>query len=451
QAALDDALCTDFTVNTSAGTVRTAPSVDASQVINLPFGTTVCVTGVVPFLENDWFIVRVPNTEDEIVQAFMAQSVLNSTDEILPTPTPSPVGSTSQVTTDNAGVAVAQPTVCPAGASAEDCAAVQTEDLQIVGDIQSIDLPLINTSTNDNIILQSPQGNATFRFFYPEDWASNGNDVLVLNFDYFELNRGTDSSLVDPISLLDITVNDQLVQSLALDLDNVGQNTLTIPLPAAQMQDREQRSHSIGFTLTALDHCREDLTARVEFDTSSSFVSLRYNELEPTLNLAEYPRPFYEQHASGTEIVYVVIPDTPSSEELTAAGRIVAGLGSIAEQLIVRTTTVSQLSDIEYVTNNLILIGLAGNHALIDSLYAQNALPTSIDDEGNIIRNDAPVLEEDGVVQIIQHPIDPRFAILSVTGQTPVAIAKAGQLLAGNPPLIGLGGDVAIVSGISDA
>ncbi|MEO0596844.1 MAG: hypothetical protein AAF126_12085 [Chloroflexota bacterium] len=219
QAALDDALCTDFTVNTSAGTVRTAPSVDASQVINLPFGTTVCVTGVVPFLENDWFIVRVPNTEDEIVQAFMAQSVLNSTDEVLPTPTPSPVGnSTNQITTDSAGVAVAQPTVCPAGASAEDCAAVQVETREVIGAIQSSDLPLLNTSTNDNIILQSPQANATFRFLYPEDWASNGNDVLILNFDYFELNRGADTSQIDPISLLDITVNGELVLRSRLTL-----------------------------------------------------------------------------------------------------------------------------------------------------------------------------------------------------------------------------------------
>ncbi|MGB7337623.1 MAG: cellulose biosynthesis cyclic di-GMP-binding regulatory protein BcsB [Phototrophicaceae bacterium] len=426
--------CYEYAVTVSSANIRENPSVEAPIITGVQEDALICVLGVVPYLERDWFIVDVNRGEGEQQIGFMAQNTVSAVDEVLPSPTPSPVAGAANNTT-SAVELVTTPSVC----NGIDCV-----EAVALGDPQSVDLTLTQLTRNQ-LELSSPQSSVNFRFVLPSDWSIQDGNRINLAFDYVELGNTFDIARA-PSSQLDVRLNDELLSSYALDRDNTGAvQSIDVVLPADVLADEADRSHNLELVLTALDHCDANLNALLIVDKDASFMHVEYVELEPVLDLSLYPRPFFEVHPNG-EIVYVVLPDEATASELTSASRVVAGLGSIAGRLDVRTRTVSSLSVAEYSSNNLILVGFPERHSLIASLYERQQLPTSwTSDAGFLDQANEVIAESDGILQVMEHPDDARFAILVVTGASDAAILKAGQALGGSPTGIGLQGSVAIV------
>jgi hypothetical protein len=430
------AACTEYRVIENLAIVRERPSTDAPQATALNLGSIVCVTGVVPFLENEWFIVQLTGSNSQQTTGFMSQSLLTPVNAALPSPTPSPLPS------GNDGLTLLEtPSVCPTDVNnSEQCVPVVAAS---AGN-QAINLPLTQF-LSPQIELNSPQSTTSFRLELPQDWAIQGNNTLNLSFVYSE--AGDDTGIdVKPVTRLDIRIDNELIESIALSNSDLGVQTLQVPLPSDLLADTTNRSHLLEIELTALDHCEDELVSRVLIDGDASVIHLEYQETAPIIDLAAYPRPFYEYHPNP-EIVYVVLPNNPSAVALTSAARIVAGLGAVATGLNVETITISEMSDATYRANNLILVGQPSEHSLIADYYARALLPTSLGADNLISTTDGQAIAtDDGILQIIPHPEDSRFAILIVTGQSDTALLKAGQALGGRPTVISLQNNLTIVS-----
>ncbi|MGB7342231.1 MAG: cellulose biosynthesis cyclic di-GMP-binding regulatory protein BcsB [Phototrophicaceae bacterium] len=426
--------CYEYAVTVSSANIRENPSVESAIITGVQEDALICVLGVVPYLEREWFIVDVNRGEGEQQIGFMAQNTVSAVGEVLPSPTPSPVGG---LTTDaNSAELVTTPSVCN-GADCVEAVAVAA------GDLQAVDLTFTQLTRSD-LELISPQSSVNFRFVLPSDWSIQDGNRINLVFDYVELGNALDIARA-PSSQLDVRLDNQLLSSYILDRDNQGIQNIEVALPADVLADEADRSHNLELVLTALDHCDANLSSRLTVDKDASFMHLEYVELEPVLDLSVYPRPFFEVHPND-EVVYVVLPDEATASELTSAGRVVAGLGSTAGRLDVRTRTVSSLSAAEYSSNNLILVGFPETHDIIETLYANAQLPTSWTTiTGFLDQANEAIAESDGILQVMQHPDDARFAILVVTGASDAAILKAGQALGGSPTAIGLQGAVTIV------
>jgi len=308
----------------------------------------------------------------------------------------------------------------------------------------------LTTFVANNIDLTSPRSAAQFRFPVPGDWHLDGNNVLYLNLEYTE----NLSPLVDPlhplVSILNVRLDDALISSTTLTAANVGLQTLVIPLPASLLVTPDRAtSHRIDITFMADDFCESNSLARAFIRSDLSYFHFEYHKYSPSLDLARYPEPFY-YGAIGAEpeSVWLVLPDEPSQADLESAAGIAAGLGQLAfGELRIRSTRVSELTDQIRQDNNLLLIGEIGKHALIDELYAADALPTEL--SGDVVRvNGQEVGESIGLVQLIASPDNPMRAIGVVTGRNEEAVRKAAQALSGPPSVLGLGGSLALVSDV---
>ncbi|MFC1959483.1 cellulose biosynthesis cyclic di-GMP-binding regulatory protein BcsB [Chloroflexota bacterium] len=301
----------------------------------------------------------------------------------------------------------------------------------------------------DNMILISPQGSTRFRVTLPTDWQPDGRNILYLNTEYFETGNRTTIDGVETflISQLNISLDGDLISSVRFTEENVGQQTLAIPLPVELINNPDDRNHTFELSMLAEDHCLADTESRIFIRSDQSYIHFEYFEYLPVLDLALYPQPFYtEDLGPERESVVLVLPSDPSANDLEAAAGISAGLGNLTfGDLAVRTVTDNNLTEVDRQSNNLILIGESGSNALIEALYGADVLLTKRDADGEITFNGQSV-GDDGVVQLIAHPENRMKAIGVITGQSPEALRKAAQAVSGPPSIMGLGGPLALIS-----
>jgi hypothetical protein len=490
--------CTYYVVNVDNAVVRGNPSTSSTPLATLRRSTPVCVRGVVPFLENEWFIVDLNPNGSTPSQGFMAQTLLIPMTAPTPTTNPQaqqgqpavvtatgtpgtsvPVGVSGTVNaqltntpnfapqpsatlpicapgTGNAGntsFATPDPNVpliintCVTATPTSLASAVPTQPASEAVLAQDVVLTRMRIRNQE---LRSPQGAASFPLRIPSDWQPVGSNILYLNMEYFETtNPLADQDVADPQTLLNIRLDGQLVTTVTLDRDNIGAQTLQVPLPTSILDNPNRTVHSIELELDARDHCRNRMDSRVFVRADQSFMHFEYREYLPFLDLAQYPRPFYNnrQFVGETETVWIVLPNEPTDAEYQTFASIAAGLGNLtADALNIRVTTVNQLTDADRQGNNLILIGTPRDNPLIQSLYDSNLLQTQISADGTFTFNNNEIAPDHGVIQLIPHPENPKRAVMVITGETSQGLDKAGQALAGPPSIIGIGGSLAIVT-----
>lgn len=136
---------------------------------------------------------------------------------------------------------------------------------------------------------------------------------------------------------------------------------------------------------------------------------------EPDLSL--FPVPFFERKFEPN-ILYFVLPDSPTSNDMTVAATISAGLGRYsAGEIELRSVTASELTNEILDNYNLIAIGLPGANSLLSQL------PLPLPPE------QADVADNDGILEEIVSPWNPRRMILVVMGKTYEGLFKAGAAL----------------------
>jgi len=154
-------------------------------------------------------------------------------------------------------------------------------------------------------------------------------------------------------------------------------------------------------------------------------------------DLALYPVPFFERPLEYPS-VYFVLPDNPSTTDLSAAATIAAGLGKFSNGEIRLASALDTQVPVDIRDNHhLIVIGRKGTNRFLDQLD----LPLRLDD---------PALAEDqGVVQELVSPWNPTRMILVVTGHSDDGLSKASQALNREAHLLSMQGAVAIVQSVS--
>lgn len=428
------------------GNIRRCPTTTCAIIGTLPQNAPVCVLG--PAEQAGWFVVDLNPADPNDAPGYIIDDIVRlegelsqiSTPVILPTATPVPT----------------QP-VCEPGSTAADCvtatptpALTPLPVLEAAGPLLAQEVSLARLRV-PNLELVSPVGFTQFRFYVPNDWVPDGNNVLYLDLDYFETAGTliTDFGRLDLVSTLDIYLDDQLVAAVSLDQKTLGRQTLAIPLPITVLSDPIRRSHVVQIRFRAEDHCLNNAIAQVFIRSEQSYFHFEFREARPVLDLAVYPRPIYNQRFPGEiESATIVLPAAPTAVDYEVAIALAAGLGAQSyNSLRLDVATADQLTEQDRLSRNLLLVGQIGTNSLIDRYYAEGRFPTVRGAEGQIALNDDPIAADEGIVQVIANPENAKLAIIAVTGQSPEALRKAGQALAGPPSLMGIGGPVAIITG----
>jgi len=303
-----------------------------------------------------------------------------------------------------------------------------------------------------NVELTTPQGTARFSFRVPDNWLTNGQNVLnlALEFNVVSLLPTTPEPgttlTARPDATLRVRLDGVLVSTIRLPVNEPGRRLVSINLPAEIMANPTNRFHNVQLDLEGRDQCLQSLESVVRVNAADSTLRFEYQLIPPALDLAQFPRPFYNTPIGGqVESVLLVLPEAYTDQDLQAAAAVAAGLGQLSRNnLALRATTADALTDADRAAA-LILIGQLGKHSLIDAYYSENRWPTRIEG-GRLIVGRTQIDTDNGVLQIIANPRNPQTAILAVTGQSAEAVAKAVQVLTGSPSLLGLGGSVALVS-----
>ncbi len=214
--------------------------------------------------------------------------------------------------------------------------------------------------------------------------------------------------LLPEASDLTIVLNNEPAASVILSPENAVSTTIPIELPLSGFQPGKntltfrlnQRLRSKG--------CGDVGDARLWTKIhSDSTLKLETVDTPIPADLGQYPRPFTSLTAlADTPQVLFVLPDAPSSTELTAAAAIAAALGQTAawKQPPLQAVTVSQLAEADTANNHLLAIGSADRNPL-----AKNAAP--------------------GITETAS-PYNSNRLLLVVSGATDAALRQAGNMLA---------------------
>jgi hypothetical protein len=462
--------CTNYRVIGGVTNIHPEPSSISAPLDSVGSSDTLCVLGLETAADsNNWYRINLaPNaTEPEIgyVLASLLEPVesgdATSVAQVETSPTATLGGTMVDVSPTVAPTAtpdgelplVAQ--ICPVGATPLDPNACVTAtptpipgvpELSGNGLLLARDIPLSSLFI-PNLELLSPESSIDFFFRLPQDWLPGTPTSLFLSIDYSESVTARDGETATGLSSrFDVRVDDILVSTINMTAANTGTQLLEIPIPDALMTASNTNFHTVEFTLSARDFCRVSAETRVNINTVESYLRFTYQEALPTLDLAFYPMPFFNNPIGNeTESVIFVLPQNPSDGALEAVASIAAGLGKLTgDELGMRFVFDNELTPEEWQTSNLILIGEVSAHHQISDLYRRNMMPTTWDGS-NLLADGQPLESDDGVMHLIANPDSAARAILVVTGQSDTAVAHAGQALGGKPSILGITGNTGIV------
>jgi hypothetical protein len=237
-------------------------------------------------------------------------------------------------------------------------------------DAESLRFTLADLGEKD-IVVNTIFDQATVHFLLPEGKRIDGG-VLKLHLAHGEQLRPDRSDVT-------IALNDEPAINLPLMTDNLS-TTLEIPLPIAalrpgnnQLQFRfNQRLQATGCS----DLGDNNLWTQIFADTT---IELDGTDVPLSLDLARYPEPFTTLSTlAGSPHISIVLPERPTSTELTAAAQIAAALGQAAQwqDPPIRAATIDRLDEAR-ANDHLIVIDTAWRNPLAQQALAGVTLQTS--------------------------------------------------------------------------
>ncbi len=162
-------------------------------------------------------------------------------------------------------------------------------------------------------------------------------------------------------------------------------------------------------------------------------------------DLRNLPRPIF-QGSFDPDQATIVIPDTPSINDLQAALTVAASFGRLTEgRLQIDLTTVQRLSPQARTGRHLILVG---SHTGLAPLARNLDLPARLQENGFAAPGATP---DDGILQIIVSPWNSERVVLVVSGASEAAVMKAARALSAVPVRINNRPNVAVVRDLPEA
>jgi cellulose synthase operon protein B len=299
-------------------------------------------------------------------------------------------------------------------------------------------------------LMNGPYSTLRLRFGLPANWAFQDGAMLQL---ILTSNLVTDTATtVSPGqnigASMNVTLNKKLIATLPLV---AGTDVIyNIPISAsALVSTSNDGRHDLVLSLDASVDCDNTLHHTTVIVSSASYFTLPYNEQSPLTNLSLLPRPIYQLDSVYPVDAVLVVPDTPSAQELQAALIVSAGFGRMTGggQPFTLVTT-SQFTKELRTGPNVIFVGKASTLPLLQDI----SLPAPL---VNNAFNPQGMQPEDGILQMAVSPWNNGRAILVVSGNSDAALLKAakalstGALQTGFNPSLAIVAEVASSSGLS--
>ncbi len=291
----------------------------------------------------------------------------------------------------------------------------------------SVDLPF-STLGYGTLQLSEGQQGRTVNLFVPRN-------LQLQPGSYVELTITHTPEVPDKPSSLSISLNNVPLGVIPLTAENAEPTTYRYPVDGILDTGRNRLEIALDSGATC-----EEAGARVDVAIlEESFFHLEYGLSQYPADLAYYPLPFYEESFQPVETL-LVLPNDPTSLELSAAATVSAGLGAISKgEVRLTAVTLSDLTAEMRAQSHLIVVGTPQRNRLLERL----SLPRPI--------SPSTMQEEWGVLQMLPSPWNPYRMVLVISGLTDAGVLKAAQTL--NRPIRfpPLRGPVALVAEVRPA
>jgi hypothetical protein len=267
----------------------------------------------------------------------------------------------------------------------------------------------------EDIRMFSPFASKTMLFGLPANWKILEGAQLELDMTVAIQNSAASTSIYG--GTLTVALNENTIAVLSLNQSGSFTQAIKIPSTAFYSNRPDGRSE-LSFLLSTSQSCVVDQKMDVIIRPSSRF-TVPHDVIQPDTNLANFPRPLY-QDSMFVDSARIVIPDQPTASELQAALTVAAGLEARTDNsMLIDTVSSSGLTEDKLSDSHLILVG---NAASLPVLY-QLLLPMGVSDGKFVNAGDA------GVLEMIVSPWNSERVILVVSGNDDQATVKAAQAL----------------------
>ncbi|MCC6147942.1 MAG: cellulose biosynthesis cyclic di-GMP-binding regulatory protein BcsB [Anaerolineaceae bacterium] len=273
--------------------------------------------------------------------------------------------------------------------------------------------------------MRGPFDSFTATFSVPADWQLSDGAQLVLKIDarFFRgISEITGQTIQGSGATMDVSFNDKILTTLLIDW--TGERTVTIPItPEALTPYLTDGRHELFLFLDAAVDCFLDFHETTVVVRSDSKIILPHAQAIPSASLATFPRPLYLSSAFAPTPVKLIVPDSPTAEELQAALTISAGLGRLTTGRIPLTlTTPSLLSNEDRQGAHLIYVGKASSFSDLQGA----SLPAPSNGSAFTLNGLQP---DDGIVQVINSTFNPQRLMYIIGGNSDIGVVKAAQAL----------------------
>ncbi|MDF5734904.1 MULTISPECIES: cellulose biosynthesis cyclic di-GMP-binding regulatory protein BcsB [unclassified Nostoc] len=246
-------------------------------------------------------------------------------------------------------------------------------------------------------------------------------------------------------SNLTVLVNGTSVGSVPLNRKDsqVGQVLFNIPPKLVQDYNELVLVAQQNNTLECSDPSSPDLWTEILPDSK---LILNYEQQSIPLNFSRYPYPFFDELGLETNQIAYLQPSQVDQSWLTAAARLQAGLGRIADFRPIQTSLVSNVVNVK-ASDRLVIIGTPTEQP---ALNTWKNLPLKVVSNQILDRDNNPVPDETGVLMITKTEKS-GVPVLIATGNSTKAVEKAIQFLS-QPDLRKMGtGQVVFVNTLKES
>lgn len=279
-------------------------------------------------------------------------------------------------------------------------------------------LTVKNLGDDNGYTLKTVRSFRNYSFTRPKNWDVQPASHIDVAFQH-------SPNLLPERSSLNVSVNNRILKTIRLDGSNVTASTVKVPLPADILKDYNTLTFDVNqhYTYKCEDPLSPELWTTLLPETK---LVMAYSLKKSEPSLAQYPFPLIDTLAYGaTEIAYH-LPSQPSAGTLDASATVATALGQAAGWR--RLDAIASTQGLGENANGVI-VGTPSENPLISQLN----LPLALNGNRFSLPNGEAVAADSGVVTYVTHPTFADKTLLVVTGETPEAVEKAGQLIAQKP------------------
>ncbi len=292
----------------------------------------------------------------------------------------------------------------------------------------------------DNLIMKGPYSFQQLRYSLPANWAFQNGATLQLKI---TTNRVIDAVDEIPEGLysgaeMSVTYNNQIIEILPL---RAGNETYDISIPESALSSvRNDGRQELVLFLDAGVDCENPYNTTTVIVSSTSQFILPYIEQRPETDLTNLPFPVYQADSVFPVNSVMVVPDSPTVDEMQAALIVSAGFGRMTRNVDpFPLVPVGQLTQESQETSNLIFIGKASSLAIL----GEATLPVPLVN-GSFTRQE--MQSDDGVLQMTFSPWNDGRTLLIVSGNSDAGVVKAAKAFSTGEVQTGSNQNLAIIA-----